>query len=245
MQASIMQATTQIQIGDLCIHVALKDIKNIHLGVYPPDGMVRISAPLATNLEHVRLFALSKLSWIRHQQKKLRDQPREAPREYLERETHYLWGERHLLQLLPTNTKPSIEASHNVIQMRVRPATREARKKYLMEEWYRAQLKAAIEPLIEKWQPLMDVQVQHFAVRKMKTLWGSCQPQTATIRLNLELAKKPRPCLEYIVVHEMIHLLEPTHNARFVSLMDKFLPQWRSCRALLNELPVRNEHWKY
>lgn len=240
-----MKQITQLQIGDLAVDVVFKNIKNIHLGVYPPEGAVRVAAPLHTDLEHIRLFAISKLSWIRVQQKKLRDQLRETPREYLERETHYLWGERYLLQILHENARPHISLNHNIIQMRVRSETSATRREYLMGEWYRVQLKTAIPPLIQKWQPILNVQVQQFGVRKMKTRWGSCQPEKATIRLNLELAKKPKQCLEYIVVHEMVHLLEPTHNAHFLALMDKFLPLWPSHRAMLNELPIRQENWKY
>lgn len=240
-----MEHATRLQIGDLAVDVVLKNIKNIHLGVHPPDGAVRIAAPLHTSMEHVRLFAISKLSWIRVQQKKFRDQPRETPREYLELETHYLWGERYLLRVLHQNATPRISLNHNFIHMYVRPETSTARRQYLMEEWYRAQLRTAIAPLIEKWQPILGVQVQRSDVRKMKTRWGSCQPEKSSIRLNLELVKKPSVCLEYIVVHEMMHLLEPTHNARFVALMNIFLPRWPSHRGLLSELSVRHEHWKY
>jgi predicted metal-dependent hydrolase len=234
-----------IDLSGISVEVIKKDIRNVHLSVYPPTGKVRISAPLRMNLDTIRVFAISKLGWIRQQQRKVREQEREPPREYLDRESHYVWGKRYLLKVIAKDAAPQIELKHSQLVLQVRPATAEDRKQAVLEEWYRAQLKAAIPPLIAKWGPLMGVKVERFFVQRMKTKWGSCSPRAANIRLNTDLARKPRECLEYIVVHEMAHLLEPTHNTRFMTLMDLFMPAWRFHRAVLNRLPVRHETWGY
>ncbi len=236
---------TQINLGDIQVDVVLKDIKNIHLSVYPPTGRVRISAPERMSLDTIRVFAISKLDWIKQQQQKLQAQEREAPREYLDRESHYVWGKRYLLRVIEADEAPSVELSHRHLLLRVRPGADEAKKQAVVEEWYRAQLKEAAPPLIAKWERLLGVTVQRFFVQRMKTKWGSCNPKAGNIRLNTDLAKKPPECLEYIIVHEMVHLLEPTHNARFVALMDHYLPKWQFYRDELNRLPVSHERWTY
>lgn len=235
---------TQIELGGIVLEVVQKDIKNVHLSVYPPSGKVRISAPLRMNADTIRVYAISKLDWIRQQQKKLRAQERETPREYLDRESHYVWGKRYLLQVVEQDAAPAVDLKHNKLLLRVRPGSGEQKKQAALEEWYRQQLKIAVPPLIAKWQPLMGVKVERFFVQRMKTKWGSSNPDSGNIRLNTELAKKPRECLEYIVVHEMAHLLEPTHNQRFVVLMDQFIPKWQFYRELLNRLPVPHERWR-
>lgn len=235
----------QIQLGNIAVDVVVRDIKNVHLSVHPPMGRVRIAAPSRMSLDTIRVFAISKLSWIKQQQKKLREQGRETPREYLNRESHYLWGKRYLLTVREQNVGPSLELRHHHIVLRVRPGTGEERKQALFEEWYREQLKKAVLPLLAKWQPLMRVTVNRFFVQRGKTKWGSCNPTARHIRLNTELANKPMECLEYIVVHEMLHLLEPTHNSRFIALMDRFIPKWQFYRETLNRLPVRHESWVY
>ena len=235
----------KIQLGEIAVDVVKKDIRNVHLSVYPPTGKVRISAPLRMDLDTIRVFAISKLGWIRQQQRKMREQEREPPREYLDRESHYVWGKRYLLKLVEKEAPPAVELKHSQIVLQTRPASGEEKKQNTLEEWYRSQLKAAVPPVIAKWEPLMGVKVERFFVQRMKTKWGSCSPASASIRLNTDLAKKPRECLEYIVVHEMAHLLEATHNSRFLALMDHFMPQWRSCRDALNQLPVRHERWGY
>lgn len=235
----------QVQLGDLAVNVIRKDIKNVHLSVHPPTGRVSIAAPSRMSLEMLRIFAISKLSWIRQQQHKLQKQDREAPREYLNRESHYLWGKRYLLKLTELDAVPEIHLKHTTLFLQLRPGASDEKKRAVLEEWYRKQLKSELPPLIEKWERLIGVKAERFHVQRMKTKWGSCSPESSSIRLNTELAKKPRECLEYIVVHELIHLLEPTHNARFVALMDHYLPKWQSCRQLLNRLPVRHESWGY
>ena len=236
---------SQIRLGDISVDVVLKDIKHVHLSVHPPSGRVRIAAPKRMRLDTVRVFAISKLPWIRQQQTKLRDQERETPREYVERESHYVWGKRYLLMVVETEGPPSIELGHSRMILRVPPRTGEKKREDFVEAWYRTQLKQAVPPLIARWERLLGVSMQGFFVQRMKTRWGSCNPKTSSIRLNTELAKKPRGCLEYLVVHEMIHLIEPTHNAHFVALMDGAMPQWRTIREQLNRLPVRHDEWAY
>lgn len=235
----------RIEIGGIVLEVVKKDIKNVHLSVYPPSGKVRISAPIRMNTDTIRVYAISKLSWIKQQQKKLRAQERETPREYLDRESHYVWGKRYLLKVVEQDVAPAAELKHSRLLLRVRTGSSKEKKQAALEEWYRQQIKEAVPPLIAKWQPLMGVKVKRFFVQRMKTKWGSCNSVSGTIRLNTELAKKPGECLEYIVVHEMAHLLEPTHNPRFVALMEQFMPKWRSHREELNRLPVRHESWRY
>ncbi|MES1243068.1 MAG: SprT family zinc-dependent metalloprotease [Acidobacteriota bacterium] len=236
---------SQIELGDITVDVVLKDIKNIHLSVHPPAGRVRISAPKRMSLDTIRVFAISKLDWIKQQQAKLRAQERETPRDYVDRESHYVWGKRYLLTVIESEEPPAVELKHSRMILRVRPQTGEEKRQAIAEEWYREQLKQAVPPLLEHWQPLLNVNVERWFVQRMKTRWGSCNHKARTIRLNTELSKKPPECLEYIVVHELIHLLEPTHNARFVALMDRFMPKWQIYRGLLNSLPLRREMWSY
>jgi len=234
---------THILLGDLEVEVELKDIKNVHLSVYPPAGRVRIAAPKRMSLDTIRLFAISKLAWIRQQQAKLGEQERETPREYLERESHYVWGKRYLLAIEERDRPPAIELKHRHLVLGVRPGTGGHKRQALVDEWYRKLLRAAVPPLLQRWQPLLGVEIERFFVQRMKTRWGSCNHGARTIRLNTELAKKPVACLEYIVVHELVHLLEPTHNARFQQLMHEFMPHWRHYRDELNRAPLTHQDW--
>lgn len=236
---------SQINLGDVAVDVIFKDIRNVHLSVHPPTGRVRIAAPHRMRLDTIRLFAISKLDWIKQQQAKLRGQERETPREYVDRESHYVWGKRYLLVIRESDARPAVELKRSQMLLHVRPGTIEAKKRALIEDWYRAQIKTAVPPLLARWQPLMGVNVEQYFVQRMKTKWGSCNRRARTIRLNTELAKKPAECLEYVVVHELVHLLEPTHNARFVALMDRLIPEWQFYREVLNRLPVRRETWSY
>lgn len=237
--------STTLKLGRITVDVLKKDIKNVHLSVYPPTGQVRISAPLRMNIGTIRVFAVSKLGWIKEQQKRLIGQERETQREYIERESHYAWGKRYLLNVVEKDGAPHIILRHNKMILEVRPATSAARRQAILDEWYRIQLKAAVHPLIAKWETAVGVKVDRVFVQHMKTKWGSCSRRSASIRVNTELAKKPLECLEYIVVHEMAHLVEPTHNHHFVGLMDNLMPNWRIYRQVLNRLPVRQEKWKY
>ena len=234
-----------LKLGDLEADLIKKDIKNIHLSVYPPTGRVRISAPNRMKTETIRSFALSKIPWIKREQKKLLKQERETRRDYVERESHYVWGQRCLLKVVEEDCPPTVDLRHKTITLHVRPNSNREKRAEIVETWYRNLVKEALPELIQKWEPILKVKVHRTFVSRMKTKWGSCNPKAENIRINSELAKKPKECLEYIVVHEMVHLLEPTHNDRFIQLMDRFLPQWKERRLTLNRLPVSHEDWSY
>jgi predicted metal-dependent hydrolase len=234
-----------IDLGNITVDVEQKNIKNIHLSVYPPTGRVRIAAPLRFDLETIRMFAISKLSWIKKQQEKLRKQVRETPREFKTRENHYYLGKRYLLQLIKSEGKPSVTIKHDKMVLQVKPNSNTEQKQIILQEWYRERLKELVPKYITKWEETMQVQVEDFGIKKMKTKWGTCNIEKKRIWINLELAKKPLECLEYIVVHEMIHLLERNHNDRFIAYMNKFLPQWKHYREELNRLPLSHVEWEY
>ncbi len=235
----------EIILDDIPVAVVRKRIRNLRLSVHPPEGTVRISAPLRMSLDTIRNFALSKLGWIKRQQQKLRDQEREEPREYLDRESHLVWGERRLLRVEERDSPPHVLLDPGRLVLRVRPGTDTAGRQAVVAAWQREELRQATLPLIDAWEARLGVTVTRLYVRYMKTRWGTCNTRAGSIRLNSELARKPRECLEYIVVHEMVHLLEPSHNQRFQELMDRFLPAWRNLRRELNRLPVRHDLWEY
>ena len=235
----------KLVIGDLTIEVVHKAIKNIHLSVRPPSGTVSISAPLHVSDNAIRAFAIGRLNWIKQQQGKLQSQVREPPREYLDRESHYVWGRRLLLKLIEHDAVPSVEMKHNRLILSVRSNTHEEQRAEIIERWYRDQLREAVAPMIAYWQPKIGVEMQRLHIQRMKTRWGSCNTVKRSIRLNTDLAKKPPECLEYILVHELVHLIEPTHNANFLALMDRFMPSWAHRRDQLNQLPVRHADWDY
>ena len=235
--------TAQIDLGGIEVEVVFKDIKNVHLSVYPPTGRVRIAAPEHMNLDTIRAFAVSKLAWIKKHQKKLQEQERETFREYLDRESHYVWGERYLLRIVEADGAPTVELKGGNMILRVRPGASADARGAVVSKWYREQLKAAIPDLLAKWEPIVGVNVERVFVQKMKTKWGSCNPDRRSVRLNTDLVKKPAYYLEYILVHELTHLLEKTHNDRFTALMDRFMPQWREYRDMLNTSPLTHEEW--
>lgn len=234
-----------LDLGEMQAEVIRKPIKNVHLSVLPPAGKLRIAAPQGMALETIRLFIISRLSWIRAQQRKLQSQARETPREFLNKESHYVWGKRYLLEMSVADAAPLVSQSPRKLILRVRPNTDRARCAEILDAWYRQQIHNALPALQSRWESLLQVKANRVYVQRMKTKWGSCTPGSGYIRLNTDLAKKPRECLEYILVHELMHLIEPTHNARFVGLMDRYFPQWPHVRKLLNELPVRHEDWHY
>ena len=235
----------QFKLGNVTVDVVQKDIKNIHLSVYPPIGRVRISAPNRMKLDTIRIYTISKLSWIRRQQTKIKSQKREAPREFLSKESHFYQGKRYLLKVIVQDSVPNVVLRHSTIELYVRPNTDTEKRKMILDEWYRERMKTTVPKLISKWERKIGVHVDEFGIKKMKTKWGTCNIKAKRIWLNLELAKKPSVCLEYIVVHEMIHLIERNHNDRFVALMDKHLPQWRVYKDELNRLPVSHVEWLY
>jgi predicted metal-dependent hydrolase len=235
----------QLKLGDITIDVELKDIKNVHLSVYPPLGRVRIAAPLRMNMDTIRIYAISKLSWIKKQQQKFLTQVREAPREYLNKEGHYFLGKRYLLKVIEHDAPPVVKVKHNTIELYVRPNAEIQKRQVIMDEWYRQQLKELAPPIIEKWEKVMNVSINELAVKKMKTKWGTCNREAKRIWLNLELTKKPFHCIEYIIVHELLHLLERNHNDKFIVNMNNFLPEWKHFKNELNKLPVSHVEWTY
>jgi len=236
----------QITLGNISIDVVRKDIKNLHLGVYPPNGRVRIASPLKIDDEAVRLFAISKMAWIKKHQSKFEAQERQSERQFVSGESHNYKGNRYLLNVIYHNAAPKVEIRNKThIDLYVRVgSTLEQREKVLIE-WYRRKLKDQIPPLIDKWQKIIGVEVSDFGIKKMKTKWGTCTIEKHRIWLNLELVKKPEHCLEYIIVHEMVHLMERNHNDHFVAYMDKFMPKWHFYKEELNRSMLSNEIWSY
>lgn len=232
-----------LDLGGLQVEVTRKAIKHVHLSVLPPDGKVRVAAPQGMALDTLRLFVIARLAWIRAQQRKLQAQERETPREFLNKESHDVWGKRYLLDIRHADAAPAVSVTPRLLRLQVRPGTDPARCEAVLEGWYRQQVRAAVPALLGRWEPRLGVKAGRVFVQRMKTQWSSCTPATGSIRLNTDLARKPPECLEYIVVHELMHLLEPTHNARFSALMDQHLPHWQQLRARLNRLPVRHEAW--
>jgi len=232
-----------IQLGEIAISVARKDIKHVHLSVHPPTGRVTMAAPLATRSEVARAYAASKLAWIRDQQAKLRGQARETPRQFVERESHYLWGRRYLLAVKEEDVKPSVQLGHHRITLTVRPGSGWAKREAVMHTWHKSLLHDALPVLIRKWEPKLGVEVTRYFLQRMKTKWGGCNHRARNIRLNTELVKKSKDLLEYVVVHEMLHLITPTHSEQFLALLSEHYPSWREARIELNELPLAAEQW--
>jgi predicted metal-dependent hydrolase len=235
----------RIELGNISVAINFKDIKNMHLSVYPPDGKVKISVPRKLSLDAVRVFVISKLQWIRKQQKIVLEQKREPEREYLSKESHYFKGKRYLLKLIERDDVPFVYLKHSEILLHVRPDSNFEKRKEVMEEWYRQELKDSAPVLIEKWEKKLGVKSNDLGIKKMRTKWGTCNIEAKRIWLNLELAKKPPECLEYIVLHELVHLIERTHNDNFQKIMSKHMPKWKSYKEELNRLPVGHVEWEY
>lgn len=236
----------QITVEDIVIDVVRKNIKNLHLGVYPPTGRVRVAVPLFVNDEAIRLFVISKLTWIRRQQAKFVGQEHQSTREFISGESHYYQGNRYLLNVVYRDAPPTVNIRNNkILDLYVRTGSDTAERERVLTAWYRRQLKEAIPALIAKWEPIIGVQVAEWGVKQMKTYWGSCNITARRIWLNLELIKKPPHCLEYVIVHEMVHLLERQHNARFKAYMSRFMPLWQHYREELNRGPLGHKEWEY
>lgn len=226
--------TYQITVSEIIIDVVRKDIKNLHLAVYPPDGRVRIATPLHINDESVRLFAISKLAWIKKNQSKLQSKPSPKTVEYLSGESHYFQGKIYILNVIYENS-PQVEISNDqYLNLYVKPGSSTEQRQKVLNSWYRQQLKAQIPPLISKWEKNIGVNINDWGIKMMRTKWGTCNIQDKRIWLNLELAKKDQLCLEYVIVHEITHLLERSHGSEFQALMDKFMPNWRKYKEELN-----------
>jgi predicted metal-dependent hydrolase len=236
----------QIEISDFTIDVVRKNIKNMHLAVYPPTGRIRIAAPLNIDDDAVKLFAISKLAWIKRNQRNFKQQDRQSARSYIQRESHYFQGRRYLLRVTEHDAPPFVEIkSKTYIDLYIRPETTIAKRNEIMNEWYRTELKKQIPEIIKTWETKLGLEIDDWQVKLMKTKWGSCNIEKRKIWLNLELAKKPIYCLEYIIVHEMLHLLERHHNDTFLNYMNTYLPKWKQIKSELNKLPVSHADWNY
>ena len=235
-----------IVINDIEIEVIKKNIKNVHLSVHPPAGRVRLAAPENMDEEAIRLFAISKLSWIKKQRKEFDTQERQSVREFLSGESHYFMGSRYLLNVIESSEKQRVELRNKkYMDLYVRPGHTKENRERIVSQWYREELKSLIPEYIEKWEDTIGVTVNEWGIKLMKTKWGTCNEQDKRIWINLELAKKNPRCLEYIIVHEMVHLLERNHNDKFKAYMDEFLPNWKSIRDELNEMIYESSQWTY
>lgn len=227
-----------LDIGGVSIDVVFKDIKNVHLSVHPPTGRVRIAAPSRMSLESIRLFGISKVAWIKKHQRKIRQQPRETPREYLERESHYVWGRRYLLKITEVGVHRGVSLGSRTLELTVPRNASVAVRQEVLTEWYRCELRERAAPVLVKWAKHLNVDLRHFYIQRMKTKWGSSNPMRHTVRLNLELAKFAPVCLDYVALHEIAHFIAPDHSQRFLALLDRHMPGWRTVRDWLNEGPV-------
>src|SRR3989344_4780537 len=234
-----------IELGDICLNVIHKDIKNVHLSVHPPQGRVTISAPLSMDLETIRLFSISKLGWIRKQQTRLRNQKRETPREYVNRESHYYLGQRYLMKVEEQNSIPKVVLKHSTIELYVRPHSSVKQREDLLQAWYRQQLREVVPQYIAKQEKKLNVKVAEIGIRAMKTKWGTCNTKAKRIWLNTELAKKPIESIEYVLIHEMVHLLERNHSEKFITHMDTYSPKWKYLREELNCSALGHVEWSY
>ena len=235
-----------LDIRGIAVEVVHKDIKNLHVGVYPPNGRVRVAAPLRLDDEAVRLAVISRLGWIRRRRAEFERQERQSRREFVTGESHYFKGRRYRLNVTEHDGRPTLRLLNNTtMELRARPGDKRDTREAVLYQWYRCQLRNQLPPLLAKWEPKVGVTVDDLRIKKMKTRWGSCNIEAKRVWLNLELAKKPVSCLEYIVVHELVHLIERAHNDRFQALMDRLLPQWRMYRDELNRAPLAHADWRY
>ncbi len=232
-----------ITVSGIVVEVVRKDIKNLHVGVYPPDGRVRVAAPLLVDDEAVRLAVITRLDWVKRQRARFQAQERQSAREYVDRESHYFQGRRYLLKVIEVDGPSKVVLRNSTMELHVPTGADTERRERVLSQWYRRELRASAAPLVEKWSDRLGVDVAEVRIKRMRTKWGSCNPQAKRVWLNLELAKKPPHCLEYVVVHEMMHLLEKSHNATFQALMDEHMPQWRLYREELNRKPLAHEKW--
>jgi len=232
-----------IVLGEVRLALVRKRVKHVHLTVHPPEGKVTLVAPQGTRTDIARAYAISRLGWIRRQQQQMAAQARETPRQFVERESHQVWGRRYLLSVREVDERPKVEISHRRLYLTVRPGSSLIKRAEVMHEWHKAQLHAVVPALIAKWEVRLGVRVSRYFLQRMKTRWGSCNPAKGNIRLNTELVKKPRDLLEYVVVHEMAHLIAPSHKDGFIALLEKHWPQWRESRVELNALALSAEKW--
>lgn len=233
-KGSKMKAKSELKVEEIIIEIERKKIKNLHLRVYPPDGRVKVSAPLRFSEDMIRSFAVSKIDWIRNNRNRIKEKNPQTPYEFASGESHLFNGCYYRLELIVSNTKPHVEIEGQILKLYVRPGSEADKRKAVMDDFYRGQLKQVLPGIIARWEKEIKVKVNEFGIKKMRTKWGTCNRNARRIWINLELAKKPPECLEYIVVHELVHLLERYHNSVFYGYMDKFLPQWRMYKKELN-----------
>lgn len=237
-------ASAYLTVAGINVDVIYKDIKNLHIGVYPPVGRVRVAAPKRLDDDQVRLALVKRLPWIRSQRNRLQRADRQSQREMVAGESHHVWGSRYRLRLVERGGHAHVELDGDRLVLYLPEGTSAERRRELLGRWYRTRLREAVPEIIARWEPAIGVQVPRWTIRRMKTKWGSCNRETGHIWFNLELAKKHPDSLEYIAVHEMTHLLERGHGRRFVKLMDGFMPDWRARRDRLNDAPLADEEWR-
>ncbi|HUC08124.1 MAG TPA: SprT family zinc-dependent metalloprotease [Solirubrobacterales bacterium] len=237
-------ASAYLTVAGINVDVVYKDIKNLHIGVYPPVGRVRVAAPRRLDDDQVRLALVKRLPWIKSERDRLQRAERQSQREMVTGESHYVWGDRYRLKLVERGGHPHVELDGESLVLYLQQGTSPEQRRELLGRWYRERLREAVPDAIARWEPTIGVQVPRWTIRRMKTKWGSCNRKTGHIWFNVELAKKHPDGLEYIAVHEMTHLLERGHGARFTRLMDGFMPDWRARRDRLNDAPLASEIWK-
>jgi len=231
-------------VAEIEVEVVRKDIKNLHLGVYPPLGRVRVAVPLVISDEAVRLAVIGKLPWIKRQRQSFANQQRQSPREMVNGESVWFLGQRYRLKVMELDAAPAIRTKGlQLLELSVRPGTTVERRREILDTWYRKRLREVVSGMIGVWELRLGVSASEWGIKSMRTKWGSCNNQARRILINLEMAKKPLECIEYIVVHELIHLIERHHNERFHQILQQHLPGWRHAKAVLNQLPISNEGW--
>ncbi len=244
MSTSSLVIDNNIVVSGIPVQIVRKPIKNLHLGVYPPDGRVRVAVPVHVTNDNVRLAVISRLKWIKTQQANFQCQPRQSERELVTGESHYVFGKRYRLEVIERRGRHEVIVKNNrTLQLFVNPGTTTINRAFVLSEWHRQQLKARIPMLLSHWELVIGKQASDWSIKKMKTKWGSCNIAQSRIWLNLELAKKPIECLEYVLVHELVHLLERQHSKQFKAYMDRFLPNWKQSRDILKREPLKDENW--
>lgn len=239
-----MFKTSNLKLGSISVQFIRKPVQHVHLSVYPPKGKVSLIAPFSTRTEVARAYAISKLSWIKKQRIKFEKQARETPRKFINGESYYLWGKRYILQIYYTNKKPYVQLSHKYIDLFIKKKSNKITRMKIINKWQKLFMEKFILSLIKKWEKKLCLKVNNFYIRKMKTKWGSCKHSLKNILINIELIRKPKDLVEYVLVHEMIHLIEPSHNNNFIALLDKHYPSWKEARSELNSLPLSYEIWR-
>jgi predicted metal-dependent hydrolase len=233
------------KVGGIEVVVLHKKVKNLHLNVLPPVGKVRVSAPISMGDDAIRTFLATRISWIKKHQAKFKGQERQTAREYISGESHFFLGNRYRLEVVSTNMKSGVVILNKKrMVFSIKPKSKFLRREQVMQDWYRNELRNILTPLIDKWQKKIGIKAYYWGIRRMKTRWGTCDEKTNRLCFNLELIKKPESCIQYVVVHELIHMIERKHNDKFVGLIDKYLPKWRSEKDELNQLVLAHENWK-